>query len=101
MNQEERPLPTKEVIHHIGGEVYIFDTIVGAKVISDTLKLLYIGGKYPNHILTVLVKGKKVNHELSNMIAGKSHFSGKVFMYEGKPAITVTNYVQLGTQIKL
>ena len=48
---EEPHTPTKEVANHINAEVYIFDSVLGHKTINNSLRLLYIGGFYPNHRL--------------------------------------------------
>jgi hypothetical protein len=100
-NQEEPALPTKEVINHIGTDVYIYDEIADYKLVNDTLKLLYIGEKSPNHFLTILIKGKKINKEIDFKKGEKYHFGGKAIIYKGKPAIIITNSAQLGTQIQI
>jgi len=102
LNQEEPALPTDSVKAHIGGDVYIYDTIKGVKTVNDSLRVLYVGGVYPNHKISVIVKGKKVNKELGIFQDGDvSHFSGVAIMYEGKPAIVITQFVQLGTRIQI
>jgi len=101
LNQEEPALPTKDVIHHINEDVYIYDVISGYKIINDTLKVLYVGGKYPMQKVTVFVKGKEPNGHVDFKKGEKWHFSGKVFLYKRKPAITLTNSDQLATRILL
>jgi hypothetical protein len=96
---EAPALPTNEVINHIGSEVYIRDTISGYKVISKSLKLLYLG--YPKRILTIIIKGKKVNKELAACNVGIGHFSGKAIIYKHKPAIIITNSDQTGIRIMI
>lgn len=99
--QEEPALPTKEVINHIGGDVYIKDTIADCKIISKSLRLLYIGNRCPNHIITVIIKGEKVNKELHSWTKGVSNFAGKAIMYKGKPAIIITNALQAMTRVQI
>ncbi|MDN3579869.1 hypothetical protein [Mucilaginibacter flavus] len=101
MNPEEPALTSKEIINHIGDDVYIKDTIAGYKIINKSLKLLYIGDRYPNHVMIVILKGEKVNRELSLWKEGIGHFSGKAVMYNGKPAIIITNSVQVATRIQI
>lgn len=100
-NQKEPCLPVKEVINHIGSDVYTCDTIAGYKIINSSLKLLYIGGNYPNQIITVIIKGKQVNKDLKFWNSGMGHFYGKAIVYKGKPAIVITDALQTGTQIQI
>ncbi len=98
---EDPGLPIKEVAKHIGSNVYIRDTISGYKEINDTLKLLYVGGKYPKQTITIIFKGKRIDvmgFYLNNTIG---HFSGNVIIYEGKPAIVITSPEQLSTAIQI
>lgn len=100
-NQKEPCLPVKEVINHIGSDVYTCDTIAGYKIINSSLKLLYIGGNYPNQIITVIIKGKQANKDLKLWNSGMGHFYGKAFMYKGRPAIVIIDALQTGTQIQI
>lgn len=102
MNAEEPHLPSTEVKNHIGKAVYIYDVVSGSKTVNDTLRLLYVGGKYPNHQLTVQIKGQKVNQESATIKVGDyMHFSGTVVTYQDKPSIVITRSVYFGEQIQL
>ncbi len=102
LNPEEHHLPTAEVTKHIGKDVYIYDVVWGHKAVNDTLTVLYVGGVYPHHQVTVLLKGKQVLKEFNLVREGMPmHFGGIVTTYEGKPAITIINSVHLGTRIQL
>ena len=101
MNQDEPAMPTTDVKNHIGEDVYIYDKITGYKVVNDTLKLLYVGKKYPKHLMTILVKGKKLKNEVKFKVGDKWHFSGNAFIYKGKPAITLISSDQLATRIQI
>ena len=99
---EEPPaFPTREIISHIGSEVYIRDTIAGYKIINKHLKLLYLGNNYPNQLVTIVIKGRKTNRKLKLYQVGIGHFSGKAMMYQGKPAIIVTDVHQTGTRVQI
>jgi hypothetical protein len=101
-NQEDPGMPLNLVINHIGSEVYVRDTISGYKTVNDSLTLLYIGGKYPNQVLTILIKGKKLNRQTASWWKNSiGHFSGLAVLYEGKPAIIITSQWQLGTVIMI
>lgn len=102
MNPEEPHLPTSEVTKHIGKDVYIYDIVWGHKIINDTLTLLYVGGLYPHHQLTVLLQGKQVLKDLQLVREGvPMHFGGIVTKHDGKPAIIITNSVQFSTRIQI
>jgi|GEM_PF-608279 hypothetical protein len=95
-------LPIKDVINHIGSEVYIRDTIYGYKIVNHSLRLLFIGGKYPNQVLTIIIKGRKLNKEIPLWFKnGIGHFSGKALLYEGRPAIIITSNRQLSTTVMI
>ncbi len=101
-NPEDPGLPIKDVINHIGSDVYIRDTIRGYKIVNHSLRLLFIGGKYPNQVLTIIIKGRKLNKEIPLWFkSGIGHFSGKAILYEGKPAIIITSNMQLSTVVMI
>lgn len=102
LNPEELHIPTDDLKKYIGKGGYIYDNIWGVKVINDTLKVLYVGGRYPYHKVSILIQGHKTIQQLSHLYDGvASHFSGKVVMYEGKPAIIITRDTQILEQIML
>ena len=100
-NPEEPAMPTKKAVSHKGVNVYIYDMVTGYKVVSDSLTLLYVGARYPNHLVTVLIKGLDANKKCVNVRQGKWHFSGVVTSYKSKPAIIVTSGDQLSTRIQI
>lgn len=102
MNAEEPHLPTSEVKNHIGKAVYIYDVVSGSNTVNDTLRLLYVGGKYPKHQVTIQLKGKKVNQESAGIKVGdQMHFSGIAISYDNKPSIVITRSIYFGEQIQL
>jgi hypothetical protein len=100
-NRLEPCLPTNEINRHLGSDVYIYDEVIDFKIINDSLKLLYIGKKYPKQDVTILIEGVKLIKEVVFKKGDKWHFSGKAFVYKGKPAIIINNSVQLGTRIQI
>lgn len=99
---EDPGLPIKDVINHIGSEVYIRDRIYGYKIVNHSFRLLFIGGKYPNQVLTIIIKGRKLNKEIPLWFKnGIGHFSGKALLYEGRPAIIITSNRQLSTAVMI
>ena len=98
-NPENPGMPAKEVIKHIGTDVYVRDSIYSYKAVNPSLTLLFLGGQYPNHKLTIFIKGKKLNKQLTLIRTGIGHFSGKALLHKGKPALIVTHSIQSGTRI--
>ena len=99
--EEPPPFPTKEIINHIGSQVYIKDTIAGYKIVNKHLKLLYLGFNYPNQIATIVIKGIKTNKKLKLYQFGIGYFSGLAIMYQGKPTIFITNPDQVGMRVQI
>lgn len=99
INPEETPLATSKLNHYIHKNVYIYDVISSGKIINDTLKILYVGGKYPNYKVAVFIKGSEPNKHAKFISGKKLHFSGFVFIYHGKPAMTITDPSQLGIRV--
>ncbi|MFI5136531.1 MAG: hypothetical protein ACHQIM_01805 [Sphingobacteriales bacterium] len=94
--------PAKDIVKLLGSNVYVRDTVSEIKAINDSLTFLYIGGKYPKHQLTIIVKGEKLNKQTSSWWKnGIGHFSGVAILYEGKPAIVIVSQWQLGTVIQI
>jgi hypothetical protein len=101
-NLEEPGMPIKDVISHIGSDVYVRDTISEHRIVNDSTKLLYLGGKYPKQVLTIIIKGKKLNKQLASWFKEEiGHFSGKAILYESKPAIIITSEDQLKIKIQI
>jgi hypothetical protein len=102
MNPESPRLPLNELKNHIGENVYLSGTITSRRGVSDSLTYLYVGSTYPNHLLTVILKGKQLNKELTYLqINWDSRFSGELLMIEGKPTIIVSSSFQIAQQIML
>lgn len=99
---EEQGIPIKDVIKHIGTDVYIRDTVTDSRVINSSLRLLYLGGKYPKQVLTIIIKGKKLNQKTFSWFkSGLGYFNGKAFLYKNKPAILVTSIEQFEVRVQI
>ena len=101
MNQEEPALSAKNARKLVGSDVYVSDTIYSYKVINDTLVVLYIGTRTHMDALAILIEGSNIISDPSTWINSKMHVSGKVILYKRKPAIVVTDSLQLGTRIQI
>jgi hypothetical protein len=101
MNRKEPALSAKDARKLVGFEVYISDTIYSYKVINDTLVVLYIGTRTQKDALAILIEGSNIISDPSKWIDSNMHVSGKVILYKRKPAIVVTDNLQLGTRIQI
>jgi DNA/RNA endonuclease YhcR with UshA esterase domain len=75
--------------------VTLCDTVYDYKVVNDTLKLLNIGGRYPNQLLTVAVKGKKIVLKPETLKGKKVCFQGQVTLFKNKPELVATEPEQV------
>lgn len=102
INPERPRLPLNELKEHIGEDVYLFGAVAGRRAVNDSLTYLYLEKAYPNHLLTVVIKGRQVNIDLAHLLLfSESLFSGDLILLAGKPTIIVTSKSQLSTQILL
>jgi hypothetical protein len=101
MNQEEPALSAIDARKLVGSDVYVSDTVYSYKVINDTLVVLYIGTRTRKDALAILIQGSNIISDPSTWIDSKMHVSGKVILYKRKPAIVVTDSLQLGTRIQI
>ena len=95
----------KEVSKHIGKSVSIVGIVEDGKYISDKeLTLLNIGAKFPNQLLTIVIKGDdrvKFKEAPEELFKGKQIIvSGKLEIYKGKPQIVVSDYEQIIVSFK-
>lgn len=82
---------TADVTKYIGQSVSFTDVVSDYKVISDRLTLLNIGGRYPNQILTIAIKGNAVKLNPADLKGKRVYISGVPRMFKGKPEIEVTD----------
>lgn len=102
INRERDTLSLSRLKDNIGKDVYLKGLITARKSLNDSVTYLYVGGVYPNHQLTVIIKGKKVNQDLVGLIPlNESIFSGNLFWVDDKPTLTVTSNSQVCKQILL
>jgi micrococcal nuclease len=84
---------------HIGDSVTITAQVSGSKVFDNGMTLLNIGGKFPNHLLTVMIP-QKVKATFSFKPEVEFHdeevtVTGKLIEYKGKPEIMLSTYSQI------
>lgn len=86
------PTPLKntvDILNYLGKPVSLIDVVYDYKVVNNQLTLLNIGGRYPNQILTVAVKGLKINP--ADWKDKKIYVSGIPQLFKGKMEIEVNN----------
>lgn len=93
-------IAAKDAGKHIGQTVKICDKVYSGKYISvSNTTVLYLGGDYPNHALTVVISGAgrgkfKGRPEVDDK--GKDFtVTGKLINYQGKPGIMISRPAQL------
>lgn len=102
LNPERPYLKLSNLKENVGKDVYLKGLITGRKALNDSLTHLYIGGVYPNHLLTVILKGKQLNRELAWLTTlNVSIFSGELRWIDNRPTLFITNYSQVCKQILL
>ncbi|HTE01006.1 MAG TPA: hypothetical protein VK668_17060 [Mucilaginibacter sp.] len=82
---------TKDAVKAIGQDVAIADTVSGYKVIGNDMTLLDLGGKHPNQVITVVMKGTDITLKPADLVGKRLYVKGKVILYKDKPEIVVTD----------
>jgi hypothetical protein len=83
--------PIAKVIKFVGVECAVTDSLYGYQVISDSMTLLDLGGKYPNYVMDIVLKGNGFNFKPTDFGGKWVYVTGKVEMYRGKLQIVVTD----------
>jgi len=93
----------KYAVKFYGGRVTIRDTVYGGKVIKDSGRTyLYLGGKYPNQVLTVSIDSKAIKKSVNKLIGYQIEVSGKLLGNKSQPYIFIRDEnVKLLTDSKL
>eukprot|EP01132_Coremiostelium_polycephalum_P017338 gene17338-20773_t len=81
---------TADVVNYMGKSVTITDVVSDYKVINNNLTLLNIGGRYPQQILTVALKGSKIKLNPEDLKGKRISVSGIPQLYKDKPEIEVS-----------
>lgn len=100
-NPEAPGMSGKEAINHVGSEVYVRDTVFNYKIINRSLSILYVGDRDIEKALNIIVKGNKAKINAKDWKNVLGHFRGKVVFYKNSPAIIITDWHQLGTEIEI
>lgn len=91
-NQDPQPYEhTQDAAKAVGQDVAIADTVAGYKVIGNDMTLLDLGGKHPNQMITVVMKGPDITLKPADLVGKLIYVKGKVILYKDKPEIIVTD----------
>lgn len=86
-------ISVKSISKYLGQEKAVKGKVFGFTK-KDGFTEVYIGGKYPNHLLLLTLKGKC--QELANRINGKRiKVIGSINIYKSRAVITVNNEEQI------
>lgn len=78
-----------DVRSHMGAYATVCARIYGHKALDD-IKLVNLGGAYPNAPMTVVLKGRAIK-ALKRLDGRKVCVTGKIISYKGTPEIVVTD----------
>jgi hypothetical protein len=91
-------VPAKYAAKHNGQKVTICDKVYSTSGNSDATQL-YLGGDYPNQLLTIIIKAgdlaKFKGHPVTDLKGKDICVTGVVILHKGKPQIAVSNPKQI------
>jgi len=82
-------------VHNVGKKITLCDTVYSFKILSDTVTMLNMGGKYPYQRFTVVVTGKEIQLNTDNIAGKHICVTGDVSMYKGRPEIMIYHTNQI------
>ena len=92
----EPGIPLASVMEYLGHYIYIRDSIVSYKQLSKATAALYMGSKYPNQVLTIIITGEVLNDQNAQWRKkGIGRFYGMVSLFDSKPVIEITSKDQI------
>ena len=91
----QQEVDLKDIKKHIGQEVTIYDTVYDYKMVSRTYKELFVGARYPNQKLTVVIKGTNLKIGQSLLKKHLCGFKGVVTLHDGRLEILATERGQV------
>jgi len=74
---------------YVGKKVTLCDTVYSFKIFSDTLTMLYMGGKFPNQKFTIVVTGKEIQLNTDSIKGKHICVTGDLSLYKDKPEILI------------
>lgn len=98
------PSPIAKVINYMGLKCGLSDTIYESKQDTSGRIILYLGGRYPDHVMTIVIKRKGLAYNPQDYLGKWVYVSSRVELYEKKPSMPVndsdTTYLRIFTAVK-
>jgi len=88
-------IKTQDVNNYIGSKVIIWDTVSSYIIDDESTITLNVGADYPDHLITVILKGKGYNLDFKKIIGQKVAFQGTVFLKNRKPCMVISKPGQI------
>ena len=92
-------ITASEATKHVGDSVEISDQVYGGKLLNNGMTLLNLGGDFPDHLLTAVIKAedrsKFKGKPEEDLVGKKVRINGKIEDYKGKPQVILTDPAQL------
>jgi hypothetical protein len=76
-------------LHHVGKKITLCDTVSSFKILSDTVTMLNMGGKYPHQRFTVVVTGKEIQLNTDDIVGKQICVTGDASVYKGRPEVMI------------
>jgi len=80
---------------HVGKKATLCDTVYSFKLLSDTVTMLNMGGKYPDQKFTIVVTGREIVLNLDDIKGKHICATGDVSLYNGKPEVLIYHTDQI------
>jgi hypothetical protein len=74
---------------HVGKKATLCDTVYSFKILSDTVTILNMGGKYPYQKFTIVVTGKEIVLNYDHIKGKHICATGDVSLYNNKPEVLI------------
>jgi hypothetical protein len=88
-------IKTEDVTNYIGSKVIIYDTVFSYIIDDDATITLNVGADFPDHLLTVILKGRGYKLDFKKIIGQKIAFQGTVFLKNKKPYMIISKPGQI------
>ncbi len=83
----------------MGDSVELTDKVYGGKLLNNGMTLLNLGGDFPNHLVTVVIKAedrsKFSGKPEEDLVGKKVRIIGRMEEYKGKPQIIIVSPNQI------
>jgi hypothetical protein len=78
-----------DFVSHVGKKITLCDTVYSFKILSDSVTMLNMGGKYPDQKFTVVVTGKEIQLNTDGIVGKHICVTGDASVYKGRPEVMI------------